>query len=297
MEQAAAAAARIGYPVLCRAAFALGGLGSGFAADEAELRHLVQVAFVNSPQVIIDKSLKGWKELEYEVVRDCNDNCITVCNMENLDPMGIHTGDSIVIAPSQTLSNAEYYRLRECALKVVRHIGVVGECNIQYAVDPKSQEFRIIEVNARLSRSSALASKATGYPLAYVAAKLALGSDLVNLRNSVTRCTTACFEPSLDYVVAKVPRWDLRKFPTVDPAVGSCMKSVGEVMAIGRTFEETIQKALRMVDDSCNGFDAHRFDIELNHRDTQDSIEDQVKAELKNPSPTRMWAIAKAFEL
>jgi len=217
--------------------------------------------------------------------------------MENFDPMGIHTGDSIVIAPSQTLTNEEYYRLRECALKVVRHLGVVGECNIQYAVDPHSQEFRIIEVNARLSRSSALASKATGYPLAYVAAKLALGSDLVKLRNSVTRVTTACFEPSLDYCVAKVPRWDLRKFSTVDPAVGSCMKSVGEVMAIGRTFEETIQKALRMVDESCSGFEAQRFDEEVRHRGHSCSIEESVKKELQTPSPIRMWSIAKAYEL
>jgi carbamoyl-phosphate synthase small subunit len=296
MEQAAAAAEKIGYPVLCRAAYALGGLGSGFAANEAELKTLVQVAFVNSPQVIIDKSLKGWKELEYEVVRDANNNCITVCNMENFDPMGIHTGDSIVIAPSQTLNNAEYYRLRECALKVVRHLGVVGECNIQYAVDPHSQEFRIIEVNARLSRSSALASKATGYPLAYVAAKLALGSDLVSLRNSVTKCTTACFEPSLDYIVAKVPRWDLRKFTTVDQHVGSAMKSVGEVMAIGRSFEETIQKALRMVDDASLGFDAERFDMEMRHRGIV-SNEETVRAELSSPSPIRMWGVAKAFEL
>jgi len=296
VEQAVAAAAEIGYPVLVRAAFALGGLGSGFASTEQELRGLVQTALVNSPQVIVDKSLKGWKELEYEVVRDANDNCITVCNMENFDPMGIHTGDSIVIAPSQTLTNEEYYRLRECALKVVRHIGVVGECNIQYAVCPHSKEFRIIEVNARLSRSSALASKATGYPLAYVAAKLALGEDLVKLRNSVTRCTTACFEPSLDYVVAKVPRWDLRKFSTVDPAVGSAMKSVGEVMSIGRTFEETIQKALRMVDESCTGFDAERFDLEQKHRGEASTLT-QVQAELRTPSPTRIWAIAKAFEL
>merc|ERR1719160_1514742 len=266
--------------------------------DEAELRQLVQVALVNSPQVIIDMSLKGWKELEYEVVRDANDNCITVCNMENFDPMGIHTGDSIVIAPSQTLTNSEYYQLRECALKVVRHLGVVGECNIQYAVDPHSHRYRIIEVNARLSRSSALASKATGYPLAYVAAKLALGSDLVTLRNSVTKCTTACFEPSLDYVVAKVPRWDLRKFSTVDPAVGSCMKSVGEVMSIGRTFEETMQKALRMVDESCSGFDSNRFDLELSHHGISgEEHVNAVKAELQTPSPTRMWAIAKAYEL
>merc|ERR1719148_545046 len=235
-------------------------------SDARELRDLVQVALANSSQIIVDKSLKGWKEVEYEVVRDANNNCITVCNMENFDPMGIHTGDSIVIAPSMTLTNSEYYRLRECALKVIRHLGVVGECNIQYAVDPQSHEFRIIEVNARLSRSSALASKATGYPLAYIAAKLALGNDLVKLRNCVTLRTTACFEPSLDYVVAKVPRWDLKKFTTVDPAVGSCMKSVGEVMSIGRTFQETIQKALRMVDESCSGFDSRRFDLELGHR-------------------------------
>jgi carbamoyl-phosphate synthase large subunit len=297
VEEAVVAANQIGYPVLVRSAFALGGLGSGFASDDTELRSLVQIALVNSPQVIVDRSLKGWKEVEYEVVRDANDNCITVCNMENFDPMGIHTGDSIVIAPSQTLTNAEYYQLRECALKVIRHLGVVGECNIQYAVDPCSPvpRYRIIEVNARLSRSSALASKATGFPLAYVAAKLALGSDLVTLRNSVTLSTTACFEPSLDYCVAKVPRWDLRKFSTVDPAVGSCMKSVGEVMAIGRTFEETIQKALRMVDESCSGFDAGRFDLELGHRGI--SGEEHVRAELEKPSPTRIWAIAKAFEL
>jgi carbamoylphosphate synthase large subunit len=244
----------------------------------------------------VDKSLKGWKELEYEVVRDSNDNCITVCNMENLDPMGIHTGDSIVVAPSQTLPNVEYYRLRECALTVVRYLGVVGECTIQYGVDPKSQEFRIIEVNARLSRSSALASKATGYPLAYVAAKLALGNDLVKLRNSVTLCTTACFEPSLDYVVCKVPRWDLTKFSTVNPEVGSCMKSVGEVMSIGRTFEESIQKALRMVDEGCKGFDADRFDLAQMHRG-QLSEDSHVRSELQHPSPCRIWAVAKAFEL
>lgn len=297
IQEAVEAAATIGYPVLVRAAFALGGLGSGFASNEDELRRLVQTALVNSPQVIVDKSLKGWKELEYEVVRDAKDNCITVCNMENFDPMGIHTGDSIVVAPSQTLTNAEYYRLRECALKVVRHLGIVGECNIQYAVDPYSHEFRIIEVNARLSRSSALASKATGYPLAYVAAKLGLGTDLVTLRNSVTRSTTACFEPSLDYTVIKVPRWDLRKFSTVDPAVGSAMKSVGEVMAIGRTFEESIQKALRMVDESCTGFEADRFDMELRHRGVTDGMKEHVCGELQKPSPTRVWAVAKAFEL
>merc|ERR1719367_2328049 len=297
VEEASCAAKKIGYPVLVRAAFALGGLGSGFATNEQELQALVQQALVNSSQVIVDKSLKGWKELEYEVVRDANNNCITVCNMENLDPMGIPTGDTIVIAPSQTLTNAEYFRLRECAVTVVRHLGVVGECNIQYAVDPQSQEFRIIEVNARLSRSSALASKATGYPLAYIAAKLALGNDLVKLRNSVTLCTTACFEPSLDYVVAKVPRWDLRKFGTVDNVIGSAMKSVGEVMAIGRTFEEVIQKALRMVDESSSGFDADRFDLELAHRGGDKCVADMVKAELMQPSPTRIWGVAKAFEL
>jgi carbamoyl-phosphate synthase small subunit len=297
MEEAVKAAAKIGYPVLVRAAFALGGLGSGFASNEEELRELVNVALTNSPQVMIDKSLKGWKELEYEVVRDCNDNCITVCNMENLDPMGIHTGDSIVIAPSQTLNNEEYYQLRKCALKVIRHIGVVGECNIQYAVDPFSKEYRIIEVNARLSRSSALASKATGYPLAYVAAKLALGHTLVDLRNQVTKCTTACFEPSLDYCVAKIPRWDLRKFATVDQEVGSCMKSVGEVMAIGRTFEETIQKALRMVDEQCDGFDGKRYDIEFACRGKRDPTVDDVKGELERPSPVRIWAVARALEM
>jgi len=301
VEEAVVAACKIGYPVLVRAAFALGGLGSGFAANEAELRNLVQVALVNSPQVIVDKSLKGWKEIEYEVVRDAHDNCITVCNMENFDPMGIHTGDSIVIAPSQTLTNSEYFQLRECALKVIRHLGVVGECNIQYAKDPESKEYRIIEVNARLSRSSALASKATGYPLAYVAAKLALGSDLVSLRNSVTKCTTACFEPSLDYVVTKVPRWDLRKFSTVDPEVGSCMKSVGEVMSIGRTWEESIQKALRMVDENCSGFEPQRFDLELRSQGFNDScsesLRERVRAELRAPSPTRIWAIAKAYKI
>eukprot|EP00931_Biecheleriopsis_adriatica_P111997 TRINITY_DN864_c0_g1_i3.p1 TRINITY_DN864_c0_g1~~TRINITY_DN864_c0_g1_i3.p1 ORF type:complete len:1609 (-),score=374.68 TRINITY_DN864_c0_g1_i3:279-5054(-) len=299
VAEASEAAEKIGFPVLVRAAFALGGLGSGFAKNQEELQKLVSVALVNSPQVIVDKSLKGWKELEYEVVRDKNDNCITVCNMENFDPMGIHTGDSIVIAPSQTLTNAEYYRLRECALKIIRHLGIVGECNIQYSVDPHSDQFRIIEVNARLSRSSALASKATGYPLAYVAAKLALGNDLVGLRNSVTRCTTACFEPSLDYVVAKVPRWDLQKFSTVDCCVGSAMQSVGEVMSIGRTFEETIQKALRMVDESSLGFDSVRFDLELNRRGKASSgpgLRDELVKELSAPTPVRIWAIAKAFE-
>merc|ERR1719327_2641874 len=297
VEEALAAADKIGYPCMIRCAFALGGLGSGIMGSVEELREKCDVALASTPQVLIEKSLKGWKEVEYEVVRDAANNCLTVCNMENFDPLGIHTGDSIVIAPSQTLNNAEYYRLRECALNVVRHLGVVGECNIQYAVDPASQEFRIIEVNARLSRSSALASKATGYPLAYVAAKLALGSDLVQLRNSVTRSTTACFEPSLDYVVAKVPRWDLRKFVTVNQEVGSCMKSVGEVMSIGRTFEETIQKALRMVDESCAGFEGGRFDMELAHRGISGDATEHVLSELRKPTPSRIWAVAKAFEL
>eukprot|EP00397_Hematodinium_sp_SG-2012_P000835 GEMP01000836.1.p1 GENE.GEMP01000836.1~~GEMP01000836.1.p1 ORF type:complete len:1563 (+),score=298.28 GEMP01000836.1:32-4690(+) len=293
MEEAVEAAKVIGYPILVRAAFALGGLGSGFCSDEDELRELVNVSLGKTSQIIIDKSLKGWKELEYEVVRDEMDNCITVCNMENFDPMGIHTGDSIVVAPSMTLTNQEYFALRACAITMIRHLGIVGECNIQFAVDPKSHEFRIIEVNARLSRSSALASKATGYPLAYVAAKLGLGHNLVQLRNSVTKCTTACFEPSLDYCVVKVPRWDLKKFLTVDQSVGSCMKSVGEVMAIGRTFEETLQKALRMVDDASHGFEASRYDLDYS---SGGSTIEEVVEELRNPSPMRVWAIAKAFD-
>ena len=227
---------KIGYPVLVRAAFALGGLGSGFAANDAEMKSLAAKAFACSNQIIIDQDLRGWKELEYEVVRDSSDNCITVCNMENFDPLGVHTGDSIVVAPSQTLTNREYFMLRKTALKVVRHLGIVGECNIQYALNPVSEKYCIIEVNARLSRSSALASKATGYPLAYVATKLSLGRDLVTIRNSVTKTTTACFEPSLDYCVLKMPRWDLKKFSRVSKNLGSSMLSVGEVMAIGRTF-------------------------------------------------------------
>ncbi|KAA0146885.1 hypothetical protein FNF29_07766 [Cafeteria roenbergensis] len=255
LEGAFEAADKIGYPVLVRAAFALGGLGSGFANDKEELRDLATKALALSPQILLDQDLRGWKEVEYEVVRDAADNCVTVCNMENFDPLGVHTGDSIVIAPSQTLSNDEYFMLRETALRVVRHLGIVGECNIQYALDPRSERFCIIEVNARLSRSSALASKATGYPLAYVATKLILGADLVTLRNSVTKTTTACFEPALDYVVVKVPRWDLRKFSKVSNKIGSQMKSVGEVMAIGRTFEEAIQKAVRMVNPALHGFE------------------------------------------
>ena len=242
IEQTRKAAAELGYPVIIRAAYALGGLGSGFADNEEELNKLAEKAFSFSPQVLVEKSLKGWKEIEYEVVRDRYDNCITVCNMENFDPLGIHTGESIVIAPSQTLSNSEYHKLRALAIKIIRHIGIVGECNVQYAFDPKSEDYRVIEVNARLSRSSALASKATGYPLAFVAAKLGMGYGLFELKNSVTKTTSAFFEPALDYVVCKIPRWDLSKFRGVDKELGSSMKSVGEVMAIGRNFEEAIQK-------------------------------------------------------
>ena len=236
MEGAIAAASMLGYPVIVRAAYALGGLGSGFCDNETELRALVEKALSFSPQVLIEKSLKGWKEVEYEVVRDCYDNCITVCNMENFDPLGIHTGESIVVAPSQTLTNDDYHMLRELAIKIIRHVGIVGECNVQYAYDPKSMDYRVIEVNARLSRSSALASKATGYPLAFVAAKLGLGYGLFDLKNSVTKETSAFFEPALDYIVCKIPRWDLGKFHGVRREIGSSMKSVGEVMAIGRTF-------------------------------------------------------------
>jgi carbamoyl-phosphate synthase/aspartate carbamoyltransferase len=254
VEEALAAAKTIGYPVICRAAYALGGLGSGFADNEKELTALCNKAFATSPQVLVEKSMKGWKEIEYEVVRDCRDNCITVCNMENFDPLGIHTGDSIVVAPSQTLSDDDYNMLRTTAVNVIRHLGVVGECNIQYALNPFSKEYCIIEVNARLSRSSALASKATGYPLAFVAAKLGLGIPLNEIRNSVTKVTCACFEPSLDYIVVKIPRWDLKKFNRVSTALSSSMKSVGEVMAIGRSFEETMQKAIRAVDYAFIGF-------------------------------------------
>ncbi|MEG1904221.1 MAG: carbamoyl-phosphate synthase large subunit, partial [Bacteroidales bacterium] len=236
------AAAELGYPVIIRAAYALGGLGSGFCDNEAELNVLAEKALAFSPQLLVEKSLKGWKEVEYEVVRDRFDNCITVCNMENFDPLGIHTGESIVVAPSQTLTNAEYHKLRELAIRIIRHIGIVGECNVQYAFDPYSEDYRVIEVNARLSRSSALASKATGYPLAFVAAKLGLGYGLFDLKNSVTKTTSAFFEPALDYIVCKLPRWDLGKFQGVDRELGSSMKSVGEVMAIGRNFEEAIQK-------------------------------------------------------
>uniref|UniRef100_A0A7S2S5X3 Uncharacterized protein n=1 Tax=Mucochytrium quahogii TaxID=96639 RepID=A0A7S2S5X3_9STRA len=293
MEEAKDAAKKIGFPVLVRAAFALGGLGSGFAKDMAEFEPLCKKAFSSSHQIIIDEDLRGWKEVEYEVVRDCKNNCVTVCNMENFDPLGIHTGDSIVIAPSQTLSNSEYFMLRETALKVVRHLGVVGECNIQYALHPESERYCIIEVNARLSRSSALASKATGYPLAYVATKLALGKDLVMVRNSVTTTTTANFEPSLDYIVAKVPRWDLKKFHRVADSLGSSMKSVGEVMAIGRKFEEVIQKAVRMVDPSLYGFDSKALDKKDAKSYTGDA---DLDSQLQNPTSLRLFAVARALE-
>ncbi|KAI8139588.1 hypothetical protein BJV82DRAFT_672559 [Fennellomyces sp. T-0311] len=282
--EAIAAANEIGYPVICRAAYALGGLGSGFANNEKELVELCNKAFATSPQVLIEKSMKGWKEIEYEVVRDCRDNCITVCNMENFDPLGIHTGDSIVVAPSQTLSDEDYNMLRTTAVNVIRHLGVVGECNIQYALNPFSKEYCIIEVNARLSRSSALASKATGYPLAFVAAKLGLGIPLNEIKNSVTKVTCACFEPSLDYVVVKIPRWDLKKFNRVSTALSSSMKSVGEVMAIGRTFEETIQEAIRAIDYNFIGFSANDV-VDMDHLDD----------ELSNPSDQRLFAIANAM--
>ncbi|MDH6342032.1 carbamoyl-phosphate synthase large subunit [Parabacteroides sp. PFB2-12] len=278
------AARELGYPVIIRAAYALGGLGSGFCDNEEELNLLAEKAFSFSPQVLVEKSLKGWKEVEYEVVRDRFDNCITVCNMENFDPLGIHTGESIVIAPSQTLSNADYHKLRELAIKIIRHIGIVGECNVQYAYDPESEDYRVIEVNARLSRSSALASKATGYPLAFVAAKLGLGYGLFDLKNSVTKTTTAFFEPALDYVVCKIPRWDLGKFHGVDRELGSSMKSVGEVMAIGRTFEESLQKGLRMIGQGMHGFVENKELV----------IEDIDKA-LREPTDRRIFVISKAF--
>lgn len=284
VEQARKAAAELGYPVILRAAYALGGLGSGFCDNEEELNKLAEKAFSFSPQVLVEKSLKGWKEVEYEVVRDRFDNCITVCNMENFDPLGIHTGESIVIAPSQTLTNAEYHKLRELSIRIVRHVGIVGECNVQYAFDPNSEDYRVIEVNARLSRSSALASKATGYPLAFVAAKLGLGYGLFDLKNSVTKTTSAFFEPALDYVVCKIPRWDLGKFHGVDRELGSSMKSVGEVMAIGRTFEEVIQKGLRMIGQGMHGF--------VDNKELK--IED-VEAALKEPTDKRIFVIEKAF--
>ena len=284
LEEAQKAASDLGYPVIIRAAYALGGLGSGFADDENELNRICEKAFSFSPQVLVEKSLKGWKEIEYEVVRDKYDNCITVCNMENFDPLGIHTGESIVIAPSQTLTNSEYHKLRALSIKIVRHIGIVGECNVQYAFDPQSEDYRVIEVNARLSRSSALASKATGYPLAFVAAKLGMGYGLFELKNSVTKTTSAFFEPALDYVVCKIPRWDLSKFRGVDKELGSSMKSVGEVMAIGRNFEEAIQKGLRMIGQGMHGYVENK-ELEIPN----------IDAALREPTDKRVFVISKAM--
>ncbi len=285
LEDAVAAANKLGYPLIVRAAYALGGLGSGFCSNEDELRKLVSKAFAYSNQVLVEESLKGWKEIEYEVVRDCYDNCITVCNMENFDPLGIHTGESIVVAPSQTLSNSEYHKLRRLSIQIIRHIGIVGECNVQYALDPHSEDYRVIEVNARLSRSSALASKATGYPLAFVAAKLALSYGLPELKNSITKTTSAFFEPALDYIVCKIPRWDLNKFVGVSKEIGSSMKSVGEVMSIGRSFEEAIQKGLRMIGQGMHGFTGNK---DLKFAD--------IDKELSNPTDMRIFVIANAFE-
>ena len=279
-----AAAHELGFPLIIRAAYTLGGLGSGFCKNDEELEAIVSSAFSYSPQVLIEKSLKGWKEVEYEVVRDRFDNCITVCNMENFDPLGIHTGESLVVAPSQTLTNSEYHKLRAIAIKIIRHIGIVGECNVQYALDPESEDYCVIEVNARLSRSSALASKATGYPLAFVAAKLGLGYGLHEIKNSVTKVTSACFEPALDYVVCKIPRWDLNKFDGVSKLLGSSMKSVGEVMSVGRTFEEAIQKGLRMVGQGKHGFVGNK------------PVKVNIDEELEHPTDKRVYAIAEAFE-
>ena len=284
MEDALVAANQLGYPVIVRAAYALGGLGSGFCDNDEELRVLAEKAFAFSPQLLIEKSLRGWKEIEYEVVRDAYDNCITVCNMENFDPLGIHTGESIVIAPSQTLTNDEYHKLRTIAIKIIRHLGVVGECNVQYALDPYSEDYRVIEVNARLSRSSALASKATGYPLAHVAAKLGLGYGLFEVQNAVTGTTPAFFEPALDYCVCKIPRWDLGKFHGVSRQLGSSMKSVGEVMAIGRTFEEAIQKGLRMIGQGMHGF-----------CENKELVIPDIDTALREPTDTRIFVISKAF--
>src|SRR3989339_1091718 len=286
VEECLGVAKKLSYPVMIRVAYALGGAGSGVALDEKELTEKAKRAFAYSTQVLVEKYLGGWKEIEYEVVRDAHDNCITVCNMENFDPMGIHTGESIVVAPSQTLSNAEYHGLREIAIKTIRHLGIVGECNIQYALHPKTGDYRVIEVNARLSRSSALASKATGYPLAFIAAKLALGFTLPSLKNSVTKTTTACFEPALDYIVLKMPRWDLTKFENAITQIGTEMKSVGEVMAIGRSFEEVLQKAIRMLSIGADGFTAHKngnFRIP------------RYMEEIKHPTTRRIFALAEAL--
>ena len=286
IEEVQQAASNLGFPVILRAAYALGGLGSGFCDNEQELLVQAEEAFSFSPQVLVEKSLKGWKEIEYEVVRDRYDNCITVCNMENLDPLGIHTGESIVVAPSQTLTNSEYHKLRALAIKIIRHLGIVGECNVQYALDPRSEDYRVIEVNARLSRSSALASKATGYPLAFVAAKLGLGYGLFELKNAVTKTTSAFFEPALDYVVVKIPRWDLTKFHGVKRELGSSMKSVGEVMAIGRTFEEALQKGLRMIGQGMHGFvENHEIKIE------------NIATALHEPTDMRVFVVSKAMKI
>lgn len=286
VEEVQKAAHELGFPVILRAAYALGGLGSGFCDNEEELLAQAEEAFSFSPQVLVEKSLKGWKEIEYEVVRDRYDNCITVCNMENFDPLGIHTGESIVVAPSQTLTNSEYHKLRALAIKIIRHIGIVGECNVQYALDPNSEDYRVIEVNARLSRSSALASKATGYPLAFVAAKLGLGYGLFDLKNSVTKTTSAFFEPALDYVVVKIPRWDLTKFQGVKRQLGSSMKSVGEVMAIGRTFEEALQKGLRMIGQGMHGFvENHEIKIP------------DIEKSLHEPTDMRIFVVSKALKI
>lgn len=284
VEDAHQAAQELGYPVIIRAAYALGGLGSGFCDNEEQLRVLGEKALSFSPQILVEKSLKGWKEIEYEVVRDRYDNCITVCNMENFDPLGIHTGESIVVAPTQTLTNSECQKLRELAIRIVRHVGIVGECNVQFAFDTDSEDYRVIEVNARLSRSSALASKATGYPLAFVAAKIGLGYGLAELKNSVTKTTPAFFEPAIDYIVCKIPRWDLGKFQGVDRELGSSMKSVGEVMSIGRTFEEAIQKGLRMIGQGMHGFVENKELV----------IPDIDKA-LHAPTDKRIFVISKAF--
>ncbi len=285
MDEAYAAAKKVGFPIIIRAAYTLGGLGSGFCENDAELEALASKAFSYSPQILIEESIKGWKEVEYEVVRDRFDNCITVCNMENFDPLGIHTGESIVVAPSQTLTNTEYHKLREISIKIIRRVGVIGECNVQFALDPHSEDYRVIEVNARLSRSSALASKATGYPLAFVAAKLGLGYGLHQLKNQVTKVTTAAFEPALDYCVVKIPRWDLNKFIGVSKTIGSSMKSVGEIMAIGRTFEEAIQKGIRMVGLGMHGFVANKEEVNIK----------EIESELGNPTDRRIFAIAEAF--
>jgi len=285
LADAKKAAKELGFPIIVRAAYALGGLGSGFCANEEELETLVSKSFTYSSQVLVEESLKGWKEIEYEVVRDRYDNCITVCSMENFDPLGIHTGESIVVAPTQTLTNSEVQKLRSIAIAIVRHVGIVGECNVQFALDPFSEDYRVIEVNARLSRSSALASKATGYPLAFIAAKLGLGYGLYELRNSITKVTSAFFEPAIDYIVCKIPRWDMNKFHGVSRLIGSSMKSVGEVMAIGRSFEETIQKGLRMIGQGMHGF-VGNHEIKVSN----------IRKELAEPTDMRIFIIAKAFE-